>query len=55
MYESVGDKTCMDYPGSWNHIQEDVKSFINWKIDMFKFDGCFTEHWKLDKGSLPIK
>ncbi|XP_014678061.1 PREDICTED: alpha-N-acetylgalactosaminidase-like [Priapulus caudatus] len=49
MYESVGDKTCMNYPGSWQHISKDVRSFTSWKIDMFKFDGCFTEHWKLDK------
>ncbi|CAD5112881.1 DgyrCDS2092 [Dimorphilus gyrociliatus] len=41
IYQDPGNMTCQRYPGSWGHIDQDAKTFANWKVDMLKFDGCF--------------
>lgn len=42
IYESMGDKTCAGYPGTYGHIDTDAQSFADWGVDMVKMDTCHT-------------
>lgn len=50
MYTTVGDVTCMHYPGSRNHFEIDAKTFADWDVDYLKVDGCFVEENFLNSG-----
>ncbi|GBP32619.1 Alpha-galactosidase A [Eumeta japonica] len=51
LYTSAGQKTCMGYPGSRNHLELDAKTFASWDVDYVKFDGCFVDEAYLNRGS----
>ena len=41
MYTCVGERTCADYPGSYDHEFIDAASFAEWGVDYLKVDYCF--------------
>lgn len=49
IYSCVGNRTCGDYPGSYEHDFIDAADFAEWGIDYFKHDFCFKpEHDRAD-------
>lgn len=40
IYEDAGTLTCGGYPGSYGHIERDVRRFAAWRVDYLKLDGC---------------
>ncbi|KAM8980983.1 alpha-N-acetylgalactosaminidase isoform 1-T3 [Sarcophilus harrisii] len=43
IYEDMGNKTCMGYPGTTlDKVQLDAETFANWTVDMLKLDGCYS-------------
>jgi alpha-galactosidase len=40
IYSSPGPKTCAGYEGSFNHEEQDAKTFAQWGIDYLKYDWC---------------
>ncbi|XP_054721915.1 alpha-N-acetylgalactosaminidase-like [Uloborus diversus] len=50
IYQSFGTKTCMGFPGSVGHMEQDAKKFAEWEVDMVKFDGCYTPPSQMKKG-----
>jgi alpha-galactosidase len=40
IYSSPGPKTCAGYEGSYNHEEQDAKSYAAWGIDYLKYDLC---------------
>lgn len=40
IYSSPGPKTCAGYEGSWQHEQQDVRTYAKWGIDYLKYDWC---------------
>ena len=40
IYSSPGPKTCGGYLGSWQHEDQDAKSYGDWGIDYLKYDWC---------------
>ena len=43
IYECRGVLTCMKLPGSFNHEEQDMKTFASWGVDYIKLDGCYAE------------
>jgi alpha-galactosidase len=43
IYECRGFLTCMKLPGSFNHEEQDMKTFASWGVDFIKLDGCYAE------------
>jgi alpha-galactosidase len=43
IYSSPGPKTCADYEGSYQHEQQDAKTWAAWGIDYLKYDWCSAE------------
>jgi len=43
IYEDYGNKTCGGYPGSLQYLQTDAITFAEWKVDMLKLDGCYSD------------
>lgn len=41
MYTCVGERTCADFPGSYDHEFVDASSFAEWGVDYLKVDYCF--------------
>ena len=41
MYSCAGQRTCADYPGSFDHEYLDAKTFAEWGVDFLKYDFCF--------------
>jgi alpha-galactosidase len=41
IYNDVGEKTCMEYPGADGHFEIDAQTYADWEIDFLKFDYCF--------------
>ena len=41
LYTSSGERTCQNYPGSWEHEYVDAQLFSSWKIDFLKVDCCY--------------
>ena len=39
-YSSPGPKTCADYEGSYQHEEQDTKTWAAWGIDYLKYDWC---------------
>ncbi|KAG8200953.1 hypothetical protein JTE90_020591 [Oedothorax gibbosus] len=54
IYQNFGLKTCMQYPGIAGHLEKDTKSFADWKVDMVKLDGCFTDPSILNNGYINV-
>jgi len=40
IYSSPGPKTCAGYLGSYQHEEQDAKTFASWGIDYLKYDWC---------------
>ncbi|MES2109569.1 MAG: putative Ig domain-containing protein [Bacteroidota bacterium] len=40
IYSSPGPRTCGGYLGSWQHEEQDAKSYGDWGIDYLKYDWC---------------
>jgi alpha-galactosidase len=40
IYSSPGPKTCANYEGSFQHEEQDAKTFAAWEIDYIKYDWC---------------
>ena len=40
IYSSPGPKTCAGYEGSYQHEEQDAKTFAAWGIDYLKYDWC---------------
>ena len=40
IYSSPGPKTCANYLGSYQHEEQDAKTFAAWGIDYLKYDWC---------------
>jgi len=40
IYSSPGPRTCGGYLGSWQHEEQDAKTYGNWGIDYLKYDWC---------------
>ncbi len=40
IYSSPGPKTCAGYEGSFQHEEQDAKTYASWGIDYLKYDWC---------------
>lgn len=40
IYSSPGPLTCARYEGSYNHEEQDAKTYAKWGIDYLKYDWC---------------
>jgi alpha-galactosidase len=40
IYSSPGPKTCAGYEGSYQHEEQDAKTYAAWGIDYLKYDWC---------------
>src|SRR5262249_2943183 len=40
IYSSPGPKTCAGYEASYQHEEQDAKTFAKWGIDYLKYDWC---------------
>lgn len=40
IYSSPGPKTCAGYAGSYQHEEQDARTFAAWGIDYLKYDWC---------------
>jgi alpha-galactosidase len=40
IYSSPGPKTCAGYEGSYQHEEQDAKTWASWGIDYLKYDWC---------------
>ena len=40
IYSSPGPKTCADYEGSYQHEEQDAKTWAAWGVDYLKYDWC---------------
>lgn len=40
IYSSPGPKTCAGYEGSYQHEEQDAKTYAEWGIDYLKYDWC---------------
>jgi alpha-galactosidase len=40
IYSSPGPKTCAGYEGSYNHEEQDAKTYAEWGVDFLKYDLC---------------
>ena len=41
MYSCAGQRTCGDYPGSFDHEYLDAETFAQWDVDFLKYDFCY--------------
>lgn len=49
IYSCVGNRTCADFPGSYEHEFIDALDFAEWGVDYLKVDFCFKpEHERAD-------
>src|ERR1700722_4138289 len=40
IYSSPGPATCAGYPGSYQHEEQDAKTYAVWGVDYLKYDWC---------------
>lgn len=40
IYSSPGPKTCAGYTGSYQHEEQDAKTYAKWGVDYLKYDWC---------------
>ncbi|RVE56034.1 hypothetical protein OJAV_G00232230 [Oryzias javanicus] len=51
IYGDMGTHTCGGYPGTTlDKIQIDAQTFADWEVDMFKFDGCYSNSTEQELG-----
>ncbi|KAJ0026945.1 hypothetical protein NQD34_017945 [Periophthalmus magnuspinnatus] len=51
IYGDMGTHTCGGYPGTTlDKIELDAQTFADWEVDMFKFDGCYSNSTEQEKG-----
>ncbi|XP_032399374.1 alpha-N-acetylgalactosaminidase isoform X1 [Etheostoma spectabile] len=51
IYGDMGTHTCGGYPGTTlDKIEIDAQTFADWEVDMFKFDGCYSNATEQEKG-----
>ena len=43
IYSSPGPKTCAGFEGSYQHEEQDAKTWAAWGIDYLKYDWCSAE------------
>lgn len=41
IYTDIGQKTCAEYEGSFQHEKQDAQTFASWGIDLIEEDYCF--------------
>ncbi|BDA44947.1 Alpha-galactosidase [Coccomyxa sp. Obi] len=51
MYSDAGSHTCLGYPGSRYHEEEDAQTFADWGVDFLKYDNCWApaSDWVIDR------
>jgi alpha-galactosidase len=52
IYSSPGPKTCAGFEGSYQHEEQDAKTFAAWGIDYLKYDWCSASR-VFDVSSMP--
>ena len=52
LYSSPGPKTCAGYPGSFQHEEQDARTFAAWGVDYLKYDWC-NAGTTYDQASMP--
>ncbi|XP_035649954.1 alpha-N-acetylgalactosaminidase-like [Oncorhynchus keta] len=51
IYGDMGTLTCGGYPGTpLDKITIDAQTFADWKVDMLKFDGCYSNATEQEQG-----
>lgn len=51
IYGDMGTYTCGGYPGTTlDKIEIDAQTFADWEVDMFKFDGCYSNATEQEQG-----
>jgi alpha-galactosidase len=40
LYTAIGARTCQSLPGSWEHYDQDARTFASWGVDFVKVDDC---------------
>ncbi|KAM8726686.1 alpha-N-acetylgalactosaminidase-like isoform 1-T2 [Acanthopagrus schlegelii] len=51
IYGDMGTLTCGGYPGTTlDKIQIDAQTIADWEVDMFKFDGCYSNTTEQEQG-----
>lgn len=40
-YSDSGYETCASYPGSWDHEEQDLKTWMEWGFNYLKYDNCY--------------
>ncbi|XP_029985158.1 alpha-N-acetylgalactosaminidase-like [Sphaeramia orbicularis] len=51
IYGDMGTHTCGGYPGTpLDKIELDAQTFADWEVDMFKYDGCYSNATEQEKG-----
>ena len=43
IYTDAGRMTCQRRPGSYEHEEQDIKTYASWGIDYVKIDWCYAE------------
>jgi alpha-galactosidase len=49
IYSSPGPKTCGGYTGSYQHEEQDARTYAAWGVDYLKYDWCSYEGIAADK------
>lgn len=51
IYGDMGTYTCGGYPGTpVDKIDIDAQTFAEWEVDMFKYDGCYSNATVQEQG-----
>ncbi|XP_039981656.1 alpha-N-acetylgalactosaminidase-like isoform X1 [Xiphias gladius] len=51
IYGDMGTHTCGGYPGTpLDKIKIDAQTFADWEVDMFKYDGCYSNATEQELG-----
>lgn len=51
IYGDMGTHTCGGYPGTpLDKIKLDAQTFADWDVDMFKYDGCYSNATEQEQG-----
>lgn len=40
IYSSPGPRTCAEFEGSYQHEEQDAKTYAEWGVDLLKYDWC---------------
>ncbi|KAM4621209.1 alpha-galactosidase A [Polymixia lowei] len=54
IYGDVGTNTCAGYPGSMGYYETDAQTFVDWGVDLLKFDGCYMNWTLLGEGYMKM-